>query len=125
MIIITATGNAGRDAEHRGNDRGPVVFSLAVSGYDRGTEEKRTDWYDVVCFGLAGKRARQDVTKGARVVVSGRLETRTHEDKEYRSIVAGEVEVMREGRGAPRQQQTGYGGGDSRQQHQDDEDVPF
>jgi single-stranded DNA-binding protein len=131
MIIITAVGNAGRDAEHRGNDRGPATFSLAITRKDRGTEEKHTTWYDVVCFGILRERAMK-VTKGARVFVMGREEIKTAQDgREYRSIVASELDVLKEGR-APEQREAspydapmdGHGRGDGPPAH-DDEDVPF
>ena len=107
MIIITATGNAGRDAEHRGNDRGPVVFPFAISRKDRGTDEKRTDWYEIVAFGILRDRASK-VTKGARVFAMGREEVKTADDgREYRSIVVSELDVLKEGR-APEPERGGH-----------------
>lgn len=124
MIHITAIGNAGRDPEKRGGDRGPVVFSLAVSSHDRGTDEKRTDWFDAVCFGLTGKRAQERVTKGVRVLVVGRMETRTAQDgREYRSIVASDISVEG-GRSVHREQREARGRDDGPPPHED-EDVPF
>jgi len=131
MIIITATGNAGRDAGHRGNDRGPVVLSMAISRKDRGTNEKRTDWYDVACFGILRERAMK-VTKGARVFVMGREEIKTADDgREFRSIVVSEIDVLKEGRAAEQRETNpfdapmqGHGRGDGPPAH-DDDDIPF
>jgi len=44
--------------------------------------EKRTDWYDIVCFGSLAEHLAESLRKGDRVVVTGRHETETWTGKD-------------------------------------------
>lgn len=90
---ITCTGNLTRDPELRytTGGRGVASFGLAVNRrYKKGEEwVEQTSFFNVVAWGELGENASASLTKGARVIVTGRLEQRSYEtsDGEKRSVV--------------------------------------
>lgn len=79
---VTLDGRLGKDAEKRGNDSGPVAFSIChnKSKKDKitGEWEKEPHWFDVIAWGYLRDKALT-LRKGDLVVVSGRLETSSYE----------------------------------------------
>jgi single-strand DNA-binding protein len=47
-----------------------------------GQRQTRTEWHRVVCFGHLAEIAAQYLTKGARVYVEGRLQTRSWQSED-------------------------------------------
>ncbi|MFN7940558.1 MAG: single-stranded DNA-binding protein [Thermoanaerobaculia bacterium] len=142
---VILVGNLGRDPELRSTQGGQPVasFSVATSRKfkDReGNRQEQTEWHNVVCFGRQAEIAGQYLTKGKKVYVEGRLQTRSWEDKEsgkkqYRTeIVCENFQMLdsRGGGGADSGSQAaapGGSGGDSSFDggHHDvgDDDIPF
>lgn len=98
----TIIGNATRDPELRFTPNGAAVanFGVAVNRRWRNQQanewEEQTSFFDVVCWRDLAENVTETVTKGTRVVVTGRLEQRSWEtdDGERRSkveIVADDV----------------------------------
>ncbi len=98
----TVTGNLTRDPEIRYTRDGQasVLLGVAVNRrwQDRETHEweESTSFFDVVCWRDLAEHVAMSLTKGARVMVTGRLEQRSweNEEGERRSrveIVAEEV----------------------------------
>jgi single-strand DNA-binding protein len=98
----TVTGNLTRDPEIRYTREGQAStsFGLAVNRrwQDRETREweESTSFFDVVCWRELAENVAMSLTRGMRVVVTGRIEQRTWEteDGERRSkveIVAEEI----------------------------------
>jgi single-strand DNA-binding protein len=84
VILI---GNLGRDPEMRSTQGGQPIasFSVATSRKfkDRdGNRQEQTEWHNIVCFGRQAEIAGQYLTKGKKVYVEGRLQTRSWDDKE-------------------------------------------
>jgi single-strand DNA-binding protein len=99
---VNLIGNITRDPELRFTPSGQAVatFGLAVSRrwQNRQTQawEESTSFFDVVCWGSLAENVSDSLPKGARVVVTGRLDQRSWEtqDGEKRSkieVVADEV----------------------------------
>jgi single-strand DNA-binding protein len=99
---VTLVGNVTRDPELRFTPSGQatVTFGLAVNRrwQNRQTQEweEATSFFDVVCWREMAENVSESVTRGARVIVSGRLEQRSWEtpEGEKRSrveVVADEV----------------------------------
>jgi single-strand DNA-binding protein len=99
---VTLIGNVTRDPELRFTPSGQAVasFGLAVNRMwnDRNSGERKeqTSFFDVVCWAQLGENVSSSVPKGARVIVSGRLEQRSWETEqgEKRSkieVIADEV----------------------------------
>ncbi len=92
---VTLVGNVTRDPELRFTNTGQanVTFGLAVNRrwQNRQTQEweEATSFFDVVCWREMAENVAESITKGARVVVAGRLEQRSWETDqgEKRSVV--------------------------------------
>jgi single-strand DNA-binding protein len=92
---ITLVGNITRDPELRFTPSGQATatFGLAVNRVwtDRQTNERReaVSFFNVVCWREQAENASESLSKGARVIVTGRLEQRSYEtqDGEKKSVV--------------------------------------
>lgn len=84
---VILMGNLTRDVEVRNTPSGQSVanFSLAVSrswkGSD-GSQQEAVSYFDCVAWGRAGEIMAQYLNKGSAVLVSGRLDQRSWDDKE-------------------------------------------
>ena len=98
----TITGNLTREPEIRYTKEGQATAQLGVAvnrrWQDRTTQEwqEATSFFDVVCWRDLAENVALSLTKGMRVVVTGRLEQRSWEtdEGEHRSkveIVADEI----------------------------------
>jgi len=85
MNTITLVGNMTRDPEIRYTRDGQAnaTFALAVNRrwQNRQTQawEEQTSFFDVVCWRDLAENVALSLTKGVRVIVSGRLEQRSWE----------------------------------------------
>ena len=84
---VILMGNLTRDIEMRTTPSGQNVanFTLAVSRSWRGgdgSQQESTSFIDCVAWGKAGEIIAQYVQKGSPLLVSGRLDQRTWDDKE-------------------------------------------
>ena len=90
---ITVVGNLTKDPEIRytSGGRGQASFGIAVSRRYQvnGEWQEQTSFFNVVAWGTLAENAAASLTKGTRVVVTGRLEQRSYETKEgeKRSVV--------------------------------------
>src|SRR6476620_3023993 len=100
MII----GNLGRDPEMRYTPSGQAVTQFTVAtnrNYrDQNQEwQKETEWFRVVVWGQQAERAAENLRKGNKVYVEGRIQTRQWEDqtgqKRYTTeLVANQVSSL-------------------------------
>ena len=102
ITSTTIAGNLTRDPEIRYTRDGQATTSLSVAvnrrWQNRQTQEweESTSFFDIVCWRDLAENVALSLTKGARVVVTGRLEERRWEteDGETRSkveLVADEI----------------------------------
>jgi len=92
---VTVIGNVTRDPELRFTPSGQATagFGLAVNRrwMNRQSNEwqEQTSFFNVVCWREQAENVSETLTKGARVIVTGRLEQRSWEtpDGERRSVV--------------------------------------
>ena len=90
---ITLVGNLTRDPELKFTQSGKAQtrFSIAVNRrwQREGTWEEQTSYFDVTTWAVLAENVANTLTKGNRVIVTGRLEQRTWETKdgEKRSTV--------------------------------------
>ena len=128
---VTLVGNITRDPELRFTPSGQptATFGLAVNRRWQNKQnnewEEATSFFDVVCWREMAENAAESLHKGARVIVTGRLEQRSWEtqDGDKRSkveVVADEVgpslrwataEVTKNDRRSPGDGGGGGGGG--------------
>lgn len=79
-------GNLTRDPEMRATPNGAQAcnFTIAVNRSFRGgdgEQQEQTSFIDCVAWGRSGETIAQYVKKGAGLIVSGRIEQRSWEDK--------------------------------------------
>lgn len=79
-------GNVTRDPEIRATPSGAQAcnFSVAVNRVFRGSDgnqQEQTSFIDCVAWGRSGETIAQYVKKGSALIVSGRIEQRSWEDK--------------------------------------------
>src|SRR5215469_13463143 len=85
---VTVIGNLTRDPELRFTPSGQAVasFGLAVNRrwQDRASGEwnEQTSFFDVKCWSQMAENVGESLSRGARVVVSGRLEQRSWESEQ-------------------------------------------
>jgi single-strand DNA-binding protein len=128
---VTLVGNVTRDPELRFTPSGQAVatFGLAVNRRWQNRQnnewEEQTSFFDVKCWAQMAENVGESLHRGARVVVSGRLEQRSWEteqgDKRSKvEVVADEiapslrwatVEITRNERREPGQGGSSGGGG--------------
>jgi len=98
-III---GNVTRDPEIKALPSGAKVTSLSVATNrvwkdQSGAKKEQTDFHNVVVFGRQAETVAQYIKKGSMLMVEGRIQTRSWDDKDgkknYRTeIVADRVQ---------------------------------
>lgn len=72
-------GNTGRDPEMRYTPTGTPVCTFSVACSDKRDDKEHTEWFNVVTWNKLAETVNQYLTKGQRVYVEGRLQTRTWE----------------------------------------------
>ncbi len=81
-------GRLTRDPEERALPSGKSVsnFGIATNRYwnnrDSGEKQKQTEFHNVVAFGNLADICNQYLSKGQMVLIEGRIQTRSWEDKE-------------------------------------------
>lgn len=102
-VNVTIVGNVTRDPELRFTNSGMAVANFGVAVNFRRMNRQTNDWeeeeptfYDVSCFQQFAENVAESLSKGTRVVVTGRLRQRSWEgnDGEKRTrleILADEV----------------------------------
>ncbi len=132
VILI---GNLGKDPEVRYSQAGAAIASFNVATTETwkkqdGTKEELTEWHRIVAFGRLGEICGEYLSKGSKVYIEGRLQTRKWDDKDGNTrytteIVAREMKML-----SPR----GSNGDSSQGQYNEQppfpeqvmgEDVPF
>ena len=128
---VSIVGNLTRDPELRFTPSGQATATFGVAVNRRWQNRQNQEWeestsfFDVVCWGQLAENAAQSLSKGTRVLVSGRLDQRSWEtaEREKRSkieITADEVApslrwatvtITKNERRAPDGGGQGYGGG--------------
>ena len=83
---VILLGNLGKDAETRFTPNGiaKTTFSLATSrrwkDQQTGEWKEETDWHNIVAWRM--ENVSQYLTKGKKVYIEGRLQSRSYEDKD-------------------------------------------
>jgi single-strand DNA-binding protein len=118
---VSIAGNLVADPELRYTKGGAAISSLRVAVNRRwnknGEWEEETSFFDVTAWAQIAENCAETLTKGMRVVVTGRLEEQRWEDKETQEprrkivIIADEVTPSLRWATAEVTKQHGKGGG--------------
>lgn len=127
MLIVTLSGNLGKDAEYKTTQSGTELCSFNVAAEVGYGDKKQTIWVAVTKWGKGSEGLSRILRKGSKVTVSGELSTREYEGKTYLQCRADHLAIQ----GTPSGGQSGStGGGDSGSSsgsnYDDlDDDIPF
>ena len=138
MNKVILSGNLTRDPEIRttSTDRTVATMSLAVRRGSKKTDENQpdADFFPVIAWERLAEFCRNYLMKGSKIIVEGRLQTRSYEAKDgtkryVTEVVANEIEFASSKGSRPSD-----GGTDERREskpagneleHVDDVDIPF
>jgi single-strand DNA-binding protein len=92
-------GNLGKDPETKYTQSGKCVCTFSVGVSSGWGDKKRTDWINVVVWDKRAETCSQHLHKGSKVLVEGRIQTRSYDandgSKRYvTEVVANEVEFL-------------------------------
>lgn len=93
---ITIMGRLTKDPELRRTGSGVAVASFRVAvdrDYAQNGQERKTDFIDCVAWRQAGEFVAKYFKKGSMILVEGRLEMRTWEDREGIRHTSAEINV--------------------------------
>ena len=112
VILI---GNLGADPEVRYSQNGAAVasFRLATTEVWRkqdGSKEELTEWHRIVAFGRLGEICGEYLSKGSKVYIEGRLQTRKWQDRDGNDRYTTEI-VARDMKMLSPRGTSGEGGG--------------
>ncbi len=100
VILI---GNLGADPEVRYSQNGTAVANFRVATTEtwkkEGEKEEQTEWHRVVTFGRLAEICGEYLSKGSKVYIEGRIQTRKWEDRDGNTrytteIVAREMKML-------------------------------
>ncbi len=131
VILI---GNLGADPEVRYSQAGTAIASFRIATTETwkkqdGSKEEQTEWHRIVAFARLAEICGEYLSKGSKVYIEGRIQTRKWDDRDGNTrytteIVAREMKIL-----------TPRGGSDASVSQQYDEppfpepvmgdDVPF
>ena len=107
VLII---GNLGQDPEmsYTANGTARTRLSVAVNrSYTAqdGQRHEETEWFNVVAWNKLGETVAQYLTKGRRVYIEGRFQTRQYDDKDgqrlyFTEVIARDVQFLDNGQQA-------------------------
>jgi single-strand DNA-binding protein len=111
---VTLIGRLGQDPELRftQSNQGVLTIRMATTEtyLDNNTKERkeRTEWHTVTVWSKRGEGLSKILSKGSRICVKGRLQTRSWDDKQGNKrystdIVATNVILLGDGKGRDRQ----------------------
>jgi single-strand DNA-binding protein len=127
-------GNLGADPEVRYTQTGTAVanFNVATteSWVKEGVKEEKTEWHRVVAFGRLGEICGEYLSKGSKVYVEGRIQTRQWDDrdgnKRYTTeIVAREMKMLSPKNAGDNASSGGYSDEPPMPEPMMGDDVPF
>lgn len=122
LNVVCLIGHLGRDAELRYTPSGAPVATLNVATSDvwtdkhNGQRQERTEWHRIVLWGKTAESLTPHLTKGKQIHITGRLQTRTWQDKDGNKRYTTEIR-------ADRILLLGHGPRSEREGHLRDEDV--
>lgn len=83
---VTLLGNLGRDPEIRTTPQGKKVATLNLATTESykdksGQWQESTDWHRIVLWEFKAETAEKHLKKGSKVMIEGKLKTRSYEDQ--------------------------------------------
>ena len=100
---VILVGNLGNDPEVKATNSGSTLANFSVATSERWTKDgerhEKTEWHRVTAFGKLAEIVGQYVTKGSKVYIEGKIQTRSWEtdsgEKRYvTEIIARDLQML-------------------------------
>ena len=87
-----------------GNGTAVTTITVAVDRFNASTKQREADFISVVIWGKQAENTANYMSKGSQMAISGRIQTRSYDDKEGKKryiteVVAQEVSFLSKGVG--------------------------
>lgn len=92
MNKVNLVGRVTKDIELRATKNGKSVTSFYLA-INKNTKEEGTDFIPCVAWGKTAELLSKYISRGDRIGVSGRINTRNYEDKYKKTVYVTEVVV--------------------------------
>lgn len=129
---VMVIGNLGQDPEIRQTQSGQQVATLRVATTERykdkdGHSQEKTEWHTCVLWGKLAELAGKYLSKGSRVYLEGKLQTRQWDDQNGQKRYSTEIVVQEMKFLTPKGEAGGAPAGSNARPSLDmpDEEVPF
>ncbi len=113
-------GRLGADPEIRYNTDGLMITSFRLATTEKWKDNEKTEWHRIITFKKLAEICGSYLKKGSLVYITGRIQTRSWDDKEgvkrYTTEIVANTMKMLDGK--KQEQETPYS-------ETDDDDVPF
>lgn len=97
-------GNVGQDPEIRYTPGGDAVANLSVATSEKwkdkqGDKQEKTEWHRIVAFGRRAEVIGEYVTKGSKLYIEGKLQTKKWQDQSGNNrytteIIADKIQML-------------------------------
>lgn len=91
MNRVILVGFLGADPSVNETSSGNAVANLSLATSYGSGDARKTEWHKIAAFGQPAEYAATYLKKGARVLVEGRLQTSSYENKEGQTVYKTEV----------------------------------
>ena len=100
---VILVGNLGNDPEIKATNSGSTLANFSVATSERwtkdGERQEKTEWHRVTAFGKLAEIVGQYVSKGSKVYIEGKIQTRSWEtdsgEKRYvTEIIARDLQML-------------------------------
>ncbi len=84
-------GNVGKDPEVRTTQSGIKVATYSIAVYRPNPQDKEkpiADWFNVIAWRDQADIAVENIKKGSKVLVTGKFQTRSYQDKDGKTVYA-------------------------------------
>lgn len=107
MNKVVLIGRLTKDPELRytpGTGMAVTTVTLAIDRFNASTKQREADFISVVIWGKQAENTANYMSKGSQMAISGRIQTRSYDDKEGKKryiteVVAQEVSFLSKGSG--------------------------
>lgn len=85
-------GRLSKDSELRYSANGLAILRNSIAVNDGYGDNKKVDFFNIVCFGKTAEAVAQFTEKGSRVVISGKVKNNNYQ-KDGKTVYSTEIHV--------------------------------
>ena len=97
MNVTMIAGTVGKDAELRQTQNGDAILNFTVAvdnGKDRNGNKRDATWFDCSVWGKRANSLQSYISKGTKLVLTGRVGAREYNGKAYLQLSVNELSFM-------------------------------